>query len=220
MQFIGARGIDGEQFTTNRIRSGKVGLSLQIYQILAHNLLFFVLFCFVLFFFLGVQCYPESGSLGSCLSELLMLESCELQSRQRLRLAEASLNVASVTRGTTAKSISFHPSAHNSMAVILFAELVTVTDGHFNIRYINPGVERLLGFAAEEILGKNMIELYRCEGSNNRYDINDAAQHVLTNKTREWEGSCFVRRRTGDSVPLYSRMIAVHSSKTEQVALI
>ncbi len=105
------------------------------------------------------------------------------------------------------------------MAVILFAELVTVTDGHFNIRYINPGVERLLGFAADEIVGKNMIELYRCEAGNNRYDINDAAQHVLTNKTREWEGSCFVRRRTGDSVPLYSRMIAVHNSKTEQVAL-
>lgn len=47
----------------------------------------------------GLQCYPESGSLGSCLSELLMLEACELQSRQRLRLAEATLNVAAVTRG-------------------------------------------------------------------------------------------------------------------------
>lgn len=93
--------------------------------------------------------------------------------------------------------------------------MVTVTDGHFNIRYINPGVERLLGFAADEIVGKNMIELYRCDAGNNRYDINDAAQHVLTNKTREWEGSCFVRRRTGDSVPLYTRMIAVHSTKAE-----
>ena len=49
LQFIGARGIDGEQFTTNRIRSGKVGLSLQIYQILAHT--YFSLFCFVLFCF-------------------------------------------------------------------------------------------------------------------------------------------------------------------------
>ncbi|XP_046643616.1 high affinity cAMP-specific and IBMX-insensitive 3',5'-cyclic phosphodiesterase 8A-like isoform X1 [Daphnia pulicaria] len=145
------------------------------------------------------RCYPESGSLGSCLSELLMLENSELQSRQRLRLAEASMTVAAVTRVVTPFSV----------------ELVTVTDGHFNIRYINPGVERLLGFAADEIVGKNMIELYRCDAGNNRYDINDAAQHVLTNKTREWEGSCFVRRRTGDSVPLYTRMIAVHSSKAE-----
>ncbi|XP_057371370.1 high affinity cAMP-specific and IBMX-insensitive 3',5'-cyclic phosphodiesterase 8A-like [Daphnia carinata] len=149
------------------------------------------------------RCYPESGNLGSCLSELLMLEASELQSRQRLRLAEASMTVAAVTR-----VIPYFPT-----------ELVTVTDGHFNIRYINPGVERLLGFAAEEIVGKNMIELYRCEAGNNRYDINDAAQHVLTNKTREWEGSCFVRRRTGDSVPLYSRMIAVHNNnKTENEA--
>ena len=95
-------------------------------------------------------------------------------------------------------------------------ELVTVTDGHFNIRYINPGVERLLGFASDEILGKNMIELYRCDSGNHRFDINDAAQHVLTNKTREWEGSCFVRRKTGDSVPLYSRMIAVHSNASTE----
>ncbi|XP_032778447.2 high affinity cAMP-specific and IBMX-insensitive 3',5'-cyclic phosphodiesterase 8A isoform X1 [Daphnia magna] len=145
------------------------------------------------------RCYPESGNLGSCLSELLMLEASELQSRQRLRLAEASMTVAAVTR-----VIPYFPT-----------ELVTVTDGHFNIRYINPGVERLLGFTADEIVGKNMIELYRCEAGNNRYDINDAAQHVLTNKTKEWEGSCFVRRRTGDSVPLYTRMIAVHSTKTE-----
>lgn len=142
-----------------------------------------------------------------------MLEACELQSRQRLRLAEATLNVAAVTRGKSSMEITL--ITHDSMADVLLVELVTVTDGHFNIRYINPGVERLLGFAAEEILGKNMIELYRCDAGNLRYDINDAAQHVLTNKTREWEGSCFVRRRTGDSVPLYSRMIAVHSNTTE-----
>lgn len=105
---------------------------------------------------------------------------------------------------------------HHSTTANLLLELVTVTDGHFNIRYINPGVERLLGFAAEEILGKNMIELYRCDSGSHRYDINDAAQHVLTNKTREWEGSCFVRRKTGDSVPLYSRMIAVHSASSAE----
>ena len=87
---------------------------------------------------------------------------------------------------------------------------MTVTDGQFNIRYINGGVERLLGFSADEVIGHNMIELYRCENSH-RFDIHDAAQNVVSNKSHEWEGSCFVRRRTGDSVPLYSRMIAVRS---------
>lgn len=148
-----------------------------------------------------------------------MIEACELQSRQRLRLAEASLTVAAVTRGKELRKQGL--SAYRSILqviVSLYVELVTVTDGHFNIRYINPGVERLLGFAADEIVGKNMIELYRCEPVSHRCDINDAAQHVLTSKTKEWEGSCFVRRKTGDSVPLYSRMIAVHSNTTEQVA--
>jgi hypothetical protein len=55
-----------------------------------------------------MQCYPESGSLGSCLSELLMLENSELQSRQRLRLAEASMTVAAVTRGRTMNRVIFY----------------------------------------------------------------------------------------------------------------
>lgn len=122
-------------------------------------------------------------------------------------------------------------------------ELVTVTDGHFVIRYINSGVERLLGFSADDVIGRNMMDVYRGGGGSNggngettgRYDLADAVQQVLqqrqqqatsgdktsspsssstttkTTTTREWEGTCSVRRKTGDSVPLYSRLIAVHN---------
>lgn len=93
-------------------------------------------------------------------------------------------------------------------------ELVTITDGHLNVQYINPGVERLLGFTTEDLIGKNMIEMYRCENTTNRFDLNEASQHVLRKSgNREWEGTCYVRRKTGDSVPLYSRLIAVYSQK-------
>ena len=121
---------------------------------------------------------------------------------------------------------------------------MTVTDGHFVIRYINSGVERLLGFSAEDVVGRNMMDVYRgiggAGGSGNsetgsgRFDLADAVQQVLqqrqqqqqqqqqptttsgdnsttTTTSREWEGTCSVRRKTGDSVPLYSRLIAVHS---------
>jgi len=117
---------------------------------------------------------------------------------------------------------------------------VTVTDGHFVIRYINSGVERLLGFSAEDVVGRNMMDVYRGNGGaggsgnsetgSGRFDLADAVQQVLqqrqqqqqqptttsgdnstTTTSREWEGTCSVRRKTGDSVPLYSRLIAVHN---------
>lgn len=124
---------------------------------------------------------------------------------------------------------------------------MTVTDGHFVIRYINSGVERLLGFSAEDVVGRNMMDVYRgnggAGGSNSetgsgRFDLADAVQQVLQQRkqqqeqqqeqqqpptsgdnvasrdpttTREWQGNCSVRRKTGDSVPLNSRLIAVHN---------
>ena len=117
---------------------------------------------------------------------------------------------------------------------------MTVTDGHFVIRYINSGVERLLGFSAEDVVGRNMMDVYRGAGGSNsetgsgRFDLTDAVQQVLQQRkqqqeqqqpptsgdnvasrdpttTREWQGNCSVRRKTGDSVPLNSRLIAVHN---------
>jgi len=131
------------------------------------------------------RCLAESGSVGACLNELIMVHATEFRSRQRLRLAEALIAVADSTR-----------------------ELVTVTDGQFNIRYANSGVERLLGYTADEMIGKNMIELFKSD--SNRFDINEAAQQIVQ-KNKEWDGTCSCRRKTGDSVALYSRMIASNS---------
>ena len=114
-----------------------------------------------------------------------MVHTTEFVTRQRLRLAEALIAVADSTR-----------------------ELVTVTDSQFNIRYVNPGVERILGYSNDEIVGKNMIELFKSD--NNRFDINEAAQQILL-KNKEWDGTCCCRRKNGDSVALYSRMIASNS---------
>jgi hypothetical protein len=109
LQFAGTRGIYCEQHLTNRIRSGKL-LVFQPIKII--NAIVSFLITVIRYainnkshfggpFHQYIQCYPESGSLGSCLSELLMLENSELQSRQRLRLAEASMTVTAVTRGKT-----------------------------------------------------------------------------------------------------------------------
>lgn len=137
------------------------------------------------------RCYAESGSLGACLNELIMVHTTEFLTRQRLRLAEALIAVADSTR-----------------------ELVTVTDSQFNIRYANPVVERILGYSNDEIIGKNMIELFKSD--NNRFDINEAAQQILL-KNKEWDGTCCCRRKTGDSVALYSRMIASNSKNRSDV---
>ena len=125
--------------------------------------------------------------MGACLNELIMLDATEFRSRQRLRLAEAAVAVTDLTR-----------------------ELVTITDGQFNIRYINHGFERIMGYSSDEIIGKNLVELFKSEG--NRFDINEAVQHIMEHKNKEWEGMCCCRRKTGDSVPLYSRMITSPST--------
>ena len=59
----------------------------------------------------------------------------------------------------------------------------------------------------QDLANQNIVDLLRVEGV--KFDVADATL-LAQKKGREWEGTMFYRRKTGDSVPLFTRVISLN----------
>ncbi|KAM8872562.1 high affinity cAMP-specific and IBMX-insensitive 3',5'-cyclic phosphodiesterase 8B isoform 2-T2 [Synchiropus picturatus] len=115
----------------------------------------------------------ENHSVTSCYNELLQVEHGEVRCHFKLR-------------------------ACNSVFTALeqCQEAVEITSEEHVIQYVNPAFERMMGYHRGELIGKQLTELPKSD--RNRADLLDSINTCI--KKGEWQGVCFARRKSGDSI--------------------
>lgn len=126
------------------------------------------------------QGIPESCRLSLCLSELLQLRECEISLHQQLKAASVLLTALDACK-----------------------DGVIITGPKHDIQYANNSIERMFGFRLEDIMGRNAQDYFQCDAGKVE-KINNF------NEGKEWEGQLQQRRKSGDSVPVWNRIIPVN----------
>ncbi|KAH8038480.1 hypothetical protein HPB51_001653 [Rhipicephalus microplus] len=75
------------------------------------------------------------------------------------------------------------------------------------VRFMNHAAERLVGYTAEELLGENAQELHRTGALKA-----EVAECIIAEvyKGHAWQGTLFQRRRSGECVPVWSKIAPVN----------
>ncbi|XP_064608672.1 high affinity cAMP-specific and IBMX-insensitive 3',5'-cyclic phosphodiesterase 8B-like isoform X2 [Liolophura sinensis] len=116
--------------------------------------------------------YTENANVGACMNELLFIEHGEARSQLKLQACSAL----------------FTALEHTS-------DSVEITNEDHEIQYINPAHERLLGYRADEILGKDAQDF--SQSDKNKPDLQETINGQLR-KGKVWSGLCYVRRKSGE----------------------
>lgn len=91
---------------------------------------------------------------------------------------------------------------------------VTIMDLHGRIIYVNPATLRMLGYRAEEMLGRRTVDLF--EGvPGNPPDLSGRIAREAKNGL--WEGEIFDRRKSGEVFPVFLRMCIIKNEKGEVI---
>jgi len=109
-------------------------------------------------------------------------------------------------------------------------DIVQITDSSHKVTWVNHTAEKILGFSRDEILGRDIRELQTTGTGDNIASItenqNPAERNCdpwFLNKLHDgkvWEGPINCKRKTGDYVPLASRVAPVsfsHNRSTDQI---
>uniref|UniRef100_A0A672JSB6 Phosphodiesterase n=1 Tax=Sinocyclocheilus grahami TaxID=75366 RepID=A0A672JSB6_SINGR len=83
---------------------------------------------------------------------------------------------------------------------VIFNNIVKMLD------YVNPAFEKMMGYHRDELIGKELTELPKSE--KNSADLLDTIDTCIR-KGKEWQGIYFSRRKSGDSIQQYVRIIPV-----------
>ncbi|KAL4228195.1 High affinity cAMP-specific and IBMX-insensitive 3' [Mactra antiquata] len=126
--------------------------------------------------------YIENSNVGSCMNELLQIEHGEYLSQQKLRTCNALFN-----------------------AIDCVADAVEISNEDHEIQYVNPAYEHLTGYTLEEVIGKDSREL---RSERNKAEINDSINCQIK-KGKKWEGTYYVRRKSGDAYPQHCKICPV-----------
>lgn len=109
-------------------------------------------------------------------------------------------------------------------------DIVQITDSSHKVTWVNHTAEKILGYSRDEILGRDIRELQTTGTGENIASItenqNPAERNCdpwFLNKLHDgkvWEGPINCKRKTGDYVPLASRVAPVsfsHNRSTDQI---
>ncbi|RWS28415.1 high affinity cAMP-specific and IBMX-insensitive 3':5'-cyclic phosphodiesterase 8B-like isoform X3 [Leptotrombidium deliense] len=80
---------------------------------------------------------------------------------------------------------------------------IIITTANHQIEYMNRSMEKLLGYKLDEMIGKLTNELHKTDSQKN--DIYDSINSQLQ-KGKEWEGTLLHIRKSGELLPLWSRI--------------
>ncbi|XP_054160608.1 high affinity cAMP-specific and IBMX-insensitive 3',5'-cyclic phosphodiesterase 8B-like isoform X2 [Oppia nitens] len=140
--------------------------------------------------------FIESYNLGICLNELIQLENNDIAIQSKLKASHALFTALDYCK-----------------------DGVIVTGPNHDIQYLNQAIEKMLGFRYEEIIGKNAYDLHRSDSL--KTDVVDSI-NMHINKGKEWEGTIFHRRKSGECIPLWSKIspLEVHNGIAEHLVFI
>ncbi|XP_040053120.2 high affinity cAMP-specific and IBMX-insensitive 3',5'-cyclic phosphodiesterase 8B isoform X1 [Gasterosteus aculeatus] len=127
--------------------------------------------------------FVESSSVSACYNELVQIQHGEVRCQFKLR-------------------------ACNSVFTALehCQEAVEITSEDHVIQYVNPALERMLGYHKGELIGKEPAELPKSD--KNRADLLDTID-ACVKKGKEWQGVCYARKKSGDSVQQHVKIAPV-----------
>ncbi|XP_035226454.1 high affinity cAMP-specific and IBMX-insensitive 3',5'-cyclic phosphodiesterase 8B-like isoform X2 [Stegodyphus dumicola] len=129
--------------------------------------------------------FVETHNLGNCLNELIQLHHTDVSYLLKLRAAQALFTALDSCR-----------------------DGIIVTGLDHNIQYANKASEKLLGYEAKDLTGKNAQTLCRAESV--KADIVESI-NMQVKKGKEWEGTLFHKRKSGENLPLWSRILPVET---------
>ncbi|XP_077553599.1 high affinity cAMP-specific and IBMX-insensitive 3',5'-cyclic phosphodiesterase 8B-like [Haemaphysalis longicornis] len=140
--------------------------------------------------------FAETYSRGVCLNEMVQLEHNDLINLWKLRASEATFSALHIAR-----------------------DGVIVTGPAHEIQFMNRSAEKLVGYSVEEMLGVDAQELHRTDSLKA-----DVAGSICTQlkKGREWEGTLFHKRKSGECIPMWSKIapVEIHAGIFDHVVYI
>ncbi|XP_077516214.1 high affinity cAMP-specific and IBMX-insensitive 3',5'-cyclic phosphodiesterase 8B-like isoform X2 [Amblyomma americanum] len=140
--------------------------------------------------------FTETCSLGVCLNEMIQIEHNDLISLWKLRASEALFSALHYTR-----------------------DGVIITGASHEIQFMNRAAEKLVGYSVEEMLGVDAQELHRTDSLKT-----DVASNInmQLKKGKEWEGTLFHKRKSGECIPMWSKIapVEIHTGKSDHVVYI
>ncbi|XP_077512521.1 high affinity cAMP-specific and IBMX-insensitive 3',5'-cyclic phosphodiesterase 8B-like [Amblyomma americanum] len=127
--------------------------------------------------------FLESCSPGVCLNEMVQIEHNDLINLWKLMASEALFSALQSAR-----------------------DGIIVTGPKHEIQFMNSAAERLVGYTVEEMLGMDAQELHRKDSLNA-----DVAGSISTQleSGKEWKGTLFHKRKSGECVPVVSKIAPV-----------
>uniref|UniRef100_A0A2C9K9X0 Phosphodiesterase n=1 Tax=Biomphalaria glabrata TaxID=6526 RepID=A0A2C9K9X0_BIOGL len=126
--------------------------------------------------------FEENWCLSACINELQSLEFGEVRSALKLQTTHALI-----------------------VALENVNEAVEITNSDHEIQFVNHAYERLCGYSSDDILGKDSLELFRCD--KNREAIETISGHMK--KGKHWEGTYYTRRKSGDTLPFHCKVTPI-----------
>ncbi|GIY52704.1 hypothetical protein CDAR_280472 [Caerostris darwini] len=137
--------------------------------------------------------FVESHNLGVCLNELIQIHHTDISYLLKLRAAQALFSALDSCR-----------------------EGIIVTNLDHKIQYANKASEKLLGYTVEDLCGKNAQTLCRAESV--KADIAESI-NMQVKKGKDWEGTLFHKRKSGENLPLWSRIqsVEIYSGHAEHL---
>ncbi|XP_038669154.1 high affinity cAMP-specific and IBMX-insensitive 3',5'-cyclic phosphodiesterase 8A isoform X2 [Scyliorhinus canicula] len=118
--------------------------------------------------------YIENPSIIACYNELIQLEFGEVRAQFKLRASSTIFTALEQSQ-----------------------ESIEITNEDNIIQYVNPTFEVMMGYQREELIGKELTEVPKCD--KNKTDLLDTINSYIK-KGKEWQGMYYGRKRNGDSV--------------------
>lgn len=140
--------------------------------------------------------FLESFSTGVCLNEMIQLEHNDLINLWKLRASEALFSALHFAR-----------------------DGVIITGSSHQIQFMNRAAENLVGYSVEEMLGVNAQDFHRTDSLKT-----EVVQTIRTQleKGKEWEGTLFHKRKSGECVPMWSKIapVQIHTGISDHMVYV
>jgi PAS domain S-box-containing protein len=125
-------------------------------------------------------------------------------------------NVLLLTRDVTERRAAQHDSNFKSRLLDAVDQAVIATDLSGRITYWNRFAEQLYGWAADEVLGKSIIDVTPTPGS--RVEATEIMNRMIQGES--WSGEFVVRHRDGHSFPASVTDSPIFNQKGELIGII
>ncbi|UXI15715.1 clathrin-adaptor protein [Sarcoptes scabiei] len=95
---------------------------------------------------------------------------------------------------------------------------VIITGPQHDIRYANHSIEKMFGFRLDDLIGQRTQDFF--QNDLLKFDVDEKIHNY--NDGKEWEGSIYHRRKSGESVPIWNRILPInyHQGVPEHIVYI